>query len=362
MWIWHEMCNLKFIINYGEDRMIWEELIEVSKHAIVITVFVFGMMVVIEYVNVLSSGQWQNRLVKSQWGQYLLGAALGATPGCLGAFVVVSLYSHRVVSLGAVVATMVATSGDEAFVMLAMMPVEALKLTAILFVVGVFSGVLSDRLFFRNAENAGHEGFEIHEHDDCRCFPRGQIREQLERISSARGSLILGLSLTMLALAIGELGPSVWNWKRLTLLAVVSVGLFIVATVPEHFLQEHLFEHVVKKHLPAIFLWTFGALVAIDLIVDHLQLGDVIARNAWSILGISAVIGIIPSSGPHLLFVTMFKDGLIPFAVLLASSIAQDGHGMLPLLGHSRRDFVLVKLVNVVIALLIGGGVLLLTQ
>ena len=32
------------------------------------------------------------------------------------------MYSHRVLSLGAVVTAMIATSGDEAFVMLAMIP------------------------------------------------------------------------------------------------------------------------------------------------------------------------------------------------------------------------------------------------
>ncbi|MCK4348834.1 MAG: hypothetical protein KAW47_09485, partial [Thermoplasmatales archaeon] len=51
----------------------------------------------------------------------------------------------------------------------------------------------------------------------------------------------------------------------------------------------------------------------------------------WVLL-IASLIAIIPEFGPHLVFVTMFAKGLIPFSVLLASSIVQDGHGMLPLL------------------------------
>ncbi len=43
-------------------------------------------------------------------------------------------------------------------------------------------------------------------------------------------------------------------------------------------------------------------------------------------------------------FVTLFAQGLIPFSVLLASSIAQDGHGMLPLLAESKRGFLAVKI------------------
>jgi hypothetical protein len=35
------------------------------------------------------------------------------------------------------------------------------------------------------------------------------------------------------------------------------LALFIVSTVPEHFLEEHLSEHIVKVHIPRVFLWTF---------------------------------------------------------------------------------------------------------
>ncbi len=64
-------------------------------HASVITAFVSMMMVVIEYLNVMSRGIWQKGLRGGRWKQYILSSFLGATPGCLGAFTAVSLYSHR---------------------------------------------------------------------------------------------------------------------------------------------------------------------------------------------------------------------------------------------------------------------------
>ena len=100
-------------------------IIEILEHSLLITAFVFIMMLLVEYLNVQTKGSWQNRLKESQYGQYLLGVILGAIPGCLGAFTVVSLYSHGVVSFGALVATMIATSGDEAYVMLSMFPLNA---------------------------------------------------------------------------------------------------------------------------------------------------------------------------------------------------------------------------------------------
>jgi hypothetical protein len=47
---------------------------------------------------------------------------------------------------------------------------------------------------------------------------------------------------------------------------------------------------------------------------------------------------------------------MIPFSVLLASSFVQDGHGMLPMLAHSRREFLLIKAINFSAGLLLGAA------
>jgi hypothetical protein len=44
----------------------------------------------------------------------------------------------------------------------------------------------------------------------------------------------------------------------------------------------------------------------------------------------------------------------VPFSVLLASTIVQDGHGMLPLLADSRLDFFRIKAINFGVGLLLG--------
>jgi len=74
----------------------------------------------------------------------------------------------------------------------------------------------------------------------------------------------------------------------------------------------------------------------------------------WVLL-IAALMGIIPESGPHLVFVMMYAQGLIPFSVLLTTSFVQDGHGMLPLLSYSLKDSVLIKVFNLVFGLAVGS-------
>jgi hypothetical protein len=74
------------------------------------------------------------------------------------------------------------------------------------------------------------------------------------------------------------------------------------------------------------------------------------------LLIVAILVGIIPESGPHLIFVTLFAQGALPFAILLANSIVQDGHGTLPLLAVSPRAFLWLKLVNIGFAFLLGAA------
>ncbi|MCH7964231.1 MAG: arsenic efflux protein [Bacteroidetes bacterium] len=331
-------------------------ILEVLKHAILITSFVFVMMLLIEYINVQTHGSWQNNLKKSRFGQYALGIILGAIPGCLGAFTIVSLYSHGVVSFGALVATMIATSGDEAYVMLSLFPTKALLLIFILSIVGFTAGYLVDKIYAKQEkllEKLGHS-LQLHEDELLDCYPKGYILKQLKEITFERVLLLSVLSLFLILILLGTIEPYEWNWVRITLLAGTLFGLFVVLTVPDHFLEKHLWEHVLKKHLLRIFLWTFGALLVIHILDNYIDVEAWIQANMYFVLIIAVLIGIIPESGPHLIFVTLFASGTIPFGILLASSIAQDGHGALPLLAVSNRGFITLKVINIIVGFGIG--------
>ena len=328
------------------------------RDALIITGFVGMMMLLVEYLNVITGGRWQQCLAGHRWGQYFLGAFLGATPGCLGAFAVVSMYSHGMVTVGAVVATMIATAGDESFVMLAMVPKQALILVGILFVFGISVGALIDAISGGRMprQPACREGFGIHREEDRDFFDRTRIRSGWKECSAVRGTLALVLLLFGMGIGAGQLGPTDWNWIRVTMITLAAIALLIVMTVPNHFLEEHLWRHVVRRHAPRIFLWTLGALVTMHLLADVFPLERSVEEGKWLVLLLACLIGLVPESGPHLIFVTLFAKGMIPFSILLASSVVQDGHGMLPMLAHSRRDFFLIKIINFGAGLLLGAA------
>ena len=337
-------------------------MVEVLRETIVITGFVFVMMLVIEYVNVLTSGAWRSILAKNRWGQYALAAALGLIPGCLGNFAVVAMYSHRLLSLGAVVAAMIATSGDEEFVMLALVPRQAFLVFGVCFALGVLAGALTDAVAKRrfSSDALCCDGLEVHEEIESTTFEAARVWRQLKDCTAARGILAAGLALLIAGVLFGWIEPAEWSPVRIMLLASSAIALFIVATVSDHFLEEHLWRHVAKRHLAGIFLWTLGALVAMHLLIDraNFDVAGAVERGKWIVLVIACLIGLIPESGPHLVFVTLFARGAVPFSILLASSIVQDGHGMLPMLAQSRRTFAVVKCVNFAVGLAVGAAVL----
>ena len=119
--------------------MNWEIVHHIVNHTLAITSFVMGMMMVIEFVNVRTGGLWSKKLQTSPWMQIVVGALMGVIPGCLGTYTIVSLYVHRVVTFPALMSTLIATTGDEAFFMFSSFPGKALAITCFLFVLSIFS-------------------------------------------------------------------------------------------------------------------------------------------------------------------------------------------------------------------------------
>lgn len=258
-----------------------------------ITLLVAVMMIAVDVINVLTKQKLKIFFTNAKKSrQYVTASLIGSFPGCIGGFTNVSLYIHGMISFGALAGSMIAVSGDEAFVMLAMFPKDALILFGVLFVIGIFSGWVIDRIVHK---------FHLTTCDNC----KEMVVHQQER------------SFT-------------------------------------HYLKEHIYGHIIKKHLLKTALWTFGALAAVELLLAYVRIEQFTSEYMILILLFSALVGLIPESGPHLLFVTLFAQGLVPFSVLLTSSIVQDGHGMLPMFSYSLEDSIKLKAFNFSIGLTIG--------
>ncbi len=340
-------------------------------HAAMITSLVFVMMAAIELMSVLTDGKAALAMKGKALRQVVLSSFLGATPGCAGAYLVDTMYSRGIVSLGAVTAALLSTAGDEAFLMLALFPATALLLFGGLFVVGVVGGPLTDWVL----RLTGYRGSAcctlatLHDED---LDPRttGQGWRPLHLRTGATGPrvalflILLLLLVVVLAGAFAQAHPSTVAHaagthesfiERAILITVLILGIGLVALAPDHYIREHLWHHLFLHHIPRIFGWTAGALITVHLLMVHSSLHTLVASHGVLLLLGASVLGLIPISGPHMIVVTLFATGQAPLSILVANSIVQDGHGLLPLLGISVRDAVVAKAFNFVIGLAIGA-------
>ena len=144
------------------------------------------------------------------------------------------------------------------------------------------------------------------------------------------------------------------DWIRIILIVLFVAILIIVIVAEEHFLEEHLWQHVIKVHLPKIFFWTFGVILCLTILNNYVNIHDLIDSKPFIVLLIAILIGLIPQSGPHLIFLILFANGDLPLGIFLANCIVQDGHGALPLLAESRKAFFVSKAIKVVVAIFVG--------
>lgn len=328
----------------------------VLREAVTITIFVFSMMIFVDWLDVHSRGRMTAVLRGGRWREYLLASFLGATPGCLGAFMNVSMYVHGLIGFGALVGGMIATSGDEAYVMLALFPKEALLLFAGLFLAGIVCGALSDWIAgrLRIAPCKVCDRHQIHP-EELEGNRWEALIQNLRHPSALRTGFLALMILLLLATCLGAIGPQGWGWMRITLVVLLTLGTLLGLSGSRHYLREHVIGHILRHHTLRVFLWTFGALLILSFLPSHDTVRAFLATHMLWVFLFAGLLGIIPESGPHLIFVMMYTSGLIPFSVLFASSFVQDGHGMLPLLSVSVRDSLWVKGFNLAFGLAVGG-------
>ncbi len=358
--------------------------------SLTITCFVTIMLLLIEYFNVRTKGTWFKSLKNSSFKQVTLGAFMGFLPGCLGGYAVVSLYTHNVVGFGSLLAAFIATIGDETFIMLSVFPITALYIMLGLFALGIIAGLIAD-LVIKNKKQKSHtinvKHFEIHEHSTCDLNSNAIkcIKQNLKHPSFARSILIFSLIIFIIFMITGIIGHNhdaiehssevthiieeshehhehnhffvIEEWMMYSFIGLAIISLYIILLVSDHFLTEHLWKHIIKKHFLKIFLWIIFSIAIIQGFLHFVNINQLENKELyyWAFCAIAIGIGIIPQSGPHIIFISLFSQQLIPISILLVNSIVHEGHASLPLFAESKKDFVKVKLIKIGIALILAS-------
>ncbi|MDA5095662.1 arsenic efflux protein [Aliiroseovarius sp. KMU-50] len=287
-------------------------------------------------------------LSKAKAAQVPLAALLGATPGCGGAVVVVAAYSSGHVGFGAVVATLTATMGDAAFLLLATRPDAALVVLPLSFVVGILSGWLVDA--FNNVE------FRDTTSKSCDIAPKiGKIRPQdIAYLVLAVPGLIVGASQLAQVEINDPLGiPVLW-----VAMAGTFLGLFIWSTSILEAMT-HPEDHPITRmaeETSFISVWVIGAYLAYDYLVAFtgVDVAMVFETIAPLLPLIAIVIGFVPGCGPQVLVTTLYINGAVPFAALMGNAISNDGDALFPAIALNPKAAVIATVYSAIPALIVA--------
>ena len=289
-------------------------------------------------------------LRKAKGFQVPLAALLGATPGCGGAVVVVAAYSSGNVGFGAVVATLTATMGDAAFLLIAIKPDAAAVLLPLSFGVGVASGWIVDRfgkVEFRADARRHYESAPV----------IGKTRPQdMVYLLFAAPGLAVGIAQLAQIEFDAVLGvPVMW-----IALAGTFLGLFIWASSPLKAMTNANDNPLTRmaEETSFISVWVICAYLAYDYAAEFggLDLAGWFAAVAPVLPLIAIVIGFVPGCGPQVLVTTLYINGIIPFAALAGNAISNDGDALFPAIAVNPRTAIAATLYSAVPALVVAYG------
>lgn len=347
-----------------------QEIGDLCLQSVLIAIVVVMLMIIIEYVNVKTSGKWIFIVKQKHWLQILLASFLGWIPGCVGMFAVVSLYTHRLLTFGALLAASIATFGDEAFLLFSLLPEQTLLLSllflALSWGIGGLADVCMGKRSAMNKEEDYH--FQLHEEDT-----KAEEAKQ-EKENRAYRWLLVALSVLFacgvvfgirghdhmisdtLLMGMNMEHTHVESYENIAFILLALITVLLLCVANGHFIREHVINHVIKKHFVKIFVWIWIVLILLSVMQHSMSWNTLLSHSygPYIMLLLAILIGCIPESGPHVIVIFMYINGIVPLTTLIANSIVQEGHGGLPLLAEEPKGFLRMKGIKILIALLTG--------
>ncbi len=365
-----------------------------------VTVFVAVMVLLFSWLQYATSGRFVEYIQSKKKLQPVIGALMGLTPGCGGAIVMMPMYARGYVTYGTVVATLIATLGDSAFVLIGAAVADSsfiapmIAVHVISFIVGVGWGYFVDMTGTTPSKPLGKFGPKVGEdlvpENDEDTSPLDDLSRE---VPEGLGYKILhqGFLFWWAVTAIGFIFAIlllVWSgqdadysleltYNPLTLDGFITwIGILgTTLSVILYFAQKNWFaddteatigdklhsmrETMVHAASETAFV-TFWVMIAY-LVFEFTMLFANITEQDMSKYGdgvfaviIAATIGLIPGCGPQIIAITAYTKDMISFPALAANAISQDGDALFPLLVRHKAASLWATVHTTIPAILVG--------
>jgi len=296
--------------------------------------------------------------------EIVVSSFLGALPGCGGAIMVITQYVRGKLSFGAVMATLTATMGDAAFLLIAKKPLIGLLMLLVGFVVGVISGILVNKIhgpdFMRDKNSTSIELAESKEYNNSKkleyfwitlfipgiiigVFTAFQIDLNLYFTNIYIDELV-----TLFGFLAGSLCFFMWLFPYLG-------GIKRAMSSPK--------ETIIRRTVSDtnfVTGWVIIAFLVFELTVFlvDIDLKNIFSNIIYLVPLIAVLIGFLPGCGPQLLVTTMYLAGYIPLSAQIGNAISNDGDALFPALVISPKVALVATLYSAFPALIVSYGYL----
>ncbi|ATW87264.1 putative 10TM heavy-metal exporter [Halohasta litchfieldiae] len=371
-----------------------------------VSAFVAVTVLLFSYIQYRTRGKLTAKLGDNSRIQPLVGALMGLTPGCGGAIVMMPLYLRGTVSFGTVVATLIATAGDSAFVILALAPKAAAYSYGLAFAAAVIFGYAIDQFGLgvgyvdravsqlsrpvtdggSSVSVLGRSSNPAHEYEGPspgHSHETGPDREStvLTPLThgvhglwwlAAVGGLALGTTYLLRGAPEVPLSTGMSFSGLFTIVGITGTSLsFYLYFVGRHYIGEggvgrakdtfgslyETFQHAAME-TSFVTVWVLVAYLLYEypVFLFNLDIAAIAAAaGIFAPIG-GALLGLIPGCGPQIVLASAYAQGGIPFSALTANAISQDGDALFPLIAIDKKAAIIASLYTTVPALVVGIG------
>ena len=269
--------------------------------------------------------------------EVLISSFLGSLPGCGGAIIVLTQYSRGKISFGSVVATLTATMGDAAFLLIAKDPKIGLLIMIIGFFVGFLSGVLVNIIHSKSFMKI----------NGCDII---KLNSRPSNYKASKTLDIFWMILIIPGIIFGVLSAFQINLDQLLANEIIEKPItffgffagslcFVMWVIPfisgVKYSPSKPDEPVIRRTVADtnfITTWVILAFLAYELTVHlgNINLESIFKSYYILIPLIGTLIGFLPGCGPQILVTTLYLNGIIPLSAQIGNAISNDGDALFP--------------------------------
>jgi hypothetical protein len=307
------------------------------------------------------------KLKRAGYLQVPIAAALGALPGCGGAIIVITRYLTGNLSFGAVLATLTATMGDAAFLLIAKEPTTGLFIVFLGFFVGSITGWTTDKIHGPNFlrpqnQNDANENKIIDTTENENSDLKSNILDCIWMIILIP-SIVIGFGLAFQfkideLLSVGFLNSptTLFGFSGGVLCLIMWLSPRLIPNLPKNSTNN---KNIIRRTISDtnfVTTWVVFAFLLFE-ITNHVfdfELNIISAQMSVFVPLIGVLAGFLPGCGPQIIITTLYLSGTIPMSALVGNAISNDGDALFPAIALAPKVALVATLYSGIPALIIA--------